>query len=55
MEIGERFFRGNMPYALRYDIEELIKRPQWDVRSPEQGALRMLEYALSTPYFGVSK
>jgi len=55
LAIGERFFRGAMPYALRYDLEELIKRPQWDVRTPEQGALRLVEYALSTPYYGVIK
>ena len=55
LALGESFFRGAMPYALRYDLEELIKRPQWDVRSPEQGALRLMEYALSTPYYGVIK
>lgn len=51
--LSDRFFRGAMPYALRYDIEQLIKRPQWNANSPEQGALRMIDYALSSPYFGV--
>ena len=51
--LGDLYFRGATPYALRYDIEQLISRPQWNTDSPEQGALRMIDYALSSPYFGV--
>ena len=53
--VSDRFFRGAMPHTLRANIEGLIARPQWDVRQSAQGALRMLDYALTTPHFGVHK
>ncbi|MCX7272589.1 MAG: DUF1800 family protein [Burkholderiales bacterium] len=54
-QLAERFFRGTMPPTLRNDIEQLIRQPQWDVNLPEEGALRMLDYALTSPYFGAMK
>ena len=52
-QLAERFFRGTLPPTLRKDIEQLIRQPQWNVDLPEEGALRMLDYALTSPYFGV--
>ena len=53
--LSERYFRGAMPPTLRTNLEQLIAKPQWDARSPIEGALRMLDYALFSPYFGVIK
>jgi hypothetical protein len=44
-----------MPPTLRTTIEQLIRQPQWNVNDPYEGPMRMLDFALSTPYFGVIK
>jgi len=53
--LSERFFRGAMPPTLRSNVEQLIKQPQWDTKDPAEGTLRMLDYALTSPYYGVIK
>ena len=53
--LGARFFRGVMPPTLRSNIEQLIKEPQWDPRDPAEGAVRMFDFALTSPYYGVIK
>jgi hypothetical protein len=53
--ISERWFRGAMPPTLRSNIDQMVRQPSWDTRTPEEGAVRMLSFALTTPYFGVIK
>lgn len=53
--LSERWFRGAMPPTLRTNMEQMIRQPTWDARSPEEGAMVMLGFALATPYFGVVK
>lgn len=53
--LSERFFRGAMPPTLRSNIEQLIQQPQWDTKDPADGTLRMFDYALTSPYYGVIK
>jgi uncharacterized protein (DUF1800 family) len=53
--LSQRYFRGAMPPTLRTNLEQLIRQPQWDVNDASEGALIMLDFALSTPYFGVIK
>jgi uncharacterized protein (DUF1800 family) len=53
--LAPRYFRGAMPPTLRTNIEQLIRQPQWNVNDPYEGPLLMLDFALSTPYFGVIK
>ena len=53
--LSERYFRGAMPPTLRTGLEQLIAKPQWDARFPIEGSIRMLDYALFSPYFGVIK
>ena len=53
--LSERFFRGNMPPTLRSNIDQLIREPQWDTKDPAEGTLRMLDFALTSPYYGVIK
>ena len=53
--VSARYFRGAMPPTLRSNIEQLIRQPQWNANDPSEGAMRMLAFALSTPYYGVSK
>jgi uncharacterized protein (DUF1800 family) len=53
--LSDRYFRGAMPPTLRNNLEQLIAKPQWDARFPMEGALRMLDYALFSPFFGVIK
>lgn len=53
--LSARFFRGTMPPTLRSNIELLIKEPMWDVRDVDYAATRLLDFALSSPYFGVMK
>lgn len=50
--LGTAFFRGTMPPTLRANIEQLMGSPNWDQNAPDDGALRLLQYALATPYFG---
>lgn len=51
--ISNRWFRGAMPATLRSSLLILMQGEHWD--SPEQGALTILQFALSSPYFGVIK
>jgi uncharacterized protein (DUF1800 family) len=53
--LSERWFRGAMPPTLRISMEQMIRQPSWDNRSPEDGAMVMLGFALATPTFGVIK
>jgi uncharacterized protein (DUF1800 family) len=53
--LSARFFRGAMPPTLRSNIEQLIRNPQWNAANISEGALRMLDYALASPYYGVIK
>jgi len=53
--LSEKFFRGAMPPTLRSNIEQLIQQPQWDAKDPAEVALRMLDFALTSPYYGVIK
>jgi uncharacterized protein (DUF1800 family) len=50
------YFRGAMPPTLRSNLEQLMRgQPFWDQNAPDDGALRLMGYALATPYFGVIK
>ena len=53
--LSERYFRGAMPPTLRNNLEQMIQEPTWKVGDASEGAMRMLAFALATPYFGVSK
>jgi hypothetical protein len=53
--LSARYFRGAMPPTLRSNIEQLIRNPQWNAANVSEGALRMLDYALASPYYGVIK
>lgn len=55
--LSRRYFRGAMPPTLRSNIEQMMREPwpPWNRDDPYEGALRMLGYALATPYFGVIK
>ena len=55
--LSSRFFRGAMPPTLRSNIEQIMKEvwPPWDRNDPTEGALRMMGFALATPYYGVIK
>ena len=55
--LSARFFRGSMPPTLRSNIEQMMgeRWPPWDSNDPYQGPLRMIGFALATPYFGVIK
>ena len=51
--LAQQYFRGAMPPTLRVNLEQLIVASPELAASPDYGALRMLQFALSTPYFGV--
>ena len=52
--ISARWFRGAMPPTLRSNLQALmIGDKNW--QTPQEGALTLLQYALSSPYFGVIK
>ncbi len=55
--ISERYFRGAMPPTLRSNVEQFMKLPgpPWNVTQPIEGSMRMLGFALATPYYGVIK
>ncbi len=53
--LSTRFFRGAMPPTLRSNIEQLIQQPHWDTKDLAEGALRMFDFALTSPYYGVIK
>ncbi len=51
--ISTRWFRGAMPPTLRSNLAGLAVSQTWD--SPDRAAMVLLQFALSTPYFGVIK
>ena len=51
--ISARWFRGAMPPTLRSNLLSLAVSQTWE--SPDRAALVLLQFALSTPYFGVIK
>ena len=53
--LSERYFRGAMPPTLRNNMEQMIKAPNWNANDMSEGAMRMLDFALATPYYGVIK
>ena len=55
--LSVRYFHGVMPPTLRSNIEQIMREPwpPWNKEDPLEGAMRMIGFALATPYFGVSK
>lgn len=51
--VSARWFRGAMPPTLRSNLTSLATSQTWD--SPDKAAFVLLQFALSTPYFGVIK
>ena len=52
--LSARWFRGAMPPTLRSNLQALmIGDKNW--QTPQEGAVALLQYALSSPYFGVIK
>ena len=52
--VSLRFFRGAMPPTLRSTLQSLmVGEKNW--ASPEEGALSLLQFALTSPYYGVIK
>lgn len=50
--VSIRFFRGAMPPTLRSTLQSLmVGEKNW--LSPEEGALSLLQFALTSPYYGV--
>jgi hypothetical protein len=53
-QLNARWFRGAMPPTLRSNLEALATgQGAW--ATPDEGALTLMFYALSSPYFGVIK
>ena len=52
--LSERYFRGAMPPTLRSNITELIAQ-FWNSKDNEETSMRFLDFALSSPYYGVIK
>jgi uncharacterized protein (DUF1800 family) len=55
--LSQRYFRGAMPSTLRSNLEQIARlaNPPWNKNDPHEGTLRLIGYALATPYFGASK
>ena len=55
--LSERYFRGAMPPTLRSTIEQIVNQtnPPWNTKQPAEGPIRMLAFALASPYYGVIK
>ena len=55
--LSERHFRGAMPPTLRSNLEQLMRlqNPPWNRNDPLEGTLRLLGFALSTPYYGAKR
>lgn len=51
--LSQTFFRGAMPPTLRATLDQMMRNPTWNTANPDEGALRLLGFALATPYFGV--
>ena len=59
-QLSSRFFRGAMPATLRSNLMELAAaQPTWSgapsADRPVEGAVVLLHYALTSPFFGVMK
>ena len=59
-QLSSRFFRGAMPATLRSNLMELAAaQPTWSgapsADRPAEGAVVLLHYALTSPFFGVMK
>lgn len=50
--LATMYFRGAMPPQLRSMLEQMMRNPTWNAASQEEGVLRLLTFALATPYFG---
>jgi uncharacterized protein (DUF1800 family) len=55
--VSQRWFRGAMPPTLRSNLEQIARQqwPPWNKDDPHEGSLRLLSYALATPYYGAIK
>ena len=55
--LSQRYFRGAMPSTLRSNLEQIARMagPPWNKNDPHEGTLRLIGYALATPYYGASK
>jgi uncharacterized protein (DUF1800 family) len=55
--LAQRFFRGAMPPTLRSNMVEIMSMqwPPYNKNEPLEGAMRMLNFATLTPYYGVIK
>jgi len=53
--VSLRYFRGAMPPTLRSNLEQLIREAMGGQPDLDDVAMRMLGFALATPYFGVIK
>lgn len=52
--VSNRWFRGSMPPTLRSNLQALMQgEKSWN--TPEEGAIILMQFALSSPYFGVMK
>lgn len=52
--VSMRFFRGAMPPTLRSTLQSLmVGEKNWN--SPQDGAISLLQFALTSPYYGVIK
>jgi len=56
-KLAVTYFRGAMPPVLRSNMEQLLRQanPPWDRNDATQGAMRMVAFSLTTPYFGIMK
>jgi uncharacterized protein (DUF1800 family) len=52
--VSQRWFRGAMPPTLRQKMQDLMLSGQ-GYSTAEEGALNLLQFALTSPYFGVMK
>jgi len=50
--LASMYFRGAMPPTLRSMLEQQMRNPSWNAASAEEGVLRLMTFALATPYFG---
>jgi uncharacterized protein (DUF1800 family) len=55
--LSARYFRGAMPPTLRSNLTDImsLQWPPYNKTDPFEGALRMLNFATLTPYFGAMK
>jgi hypothetical protein len=53
--LSSRYFRGAMPPTLRSNLRQLIANNPYWMTDPANNSMRVLAWALTTPYYGVSK